>query len=129
MPGGDRRGPMGAGPMTGRAAGYCSRSGVPGYANPMPGRGMGMGFGRGRGAWCTGFGGGRGRRNRFYAGGVPGWTGFPGYTDPYAYPASYPRAEPEVEKKVLKSQADALQSELELIKKRLDEIETKSMEE
>jgi len=46
MPGGDRTGPVGRGPMTGRAAGYCS-----GYQNPGYSRGFGRGFGRGRGFW------------------------------------------------------------------------------
>jgi hypothetical protein len=89
MPGGDRTGPMGLGPMTGRAAGYCAGFGMPGYANPAPGRGFGMGFGRGRGLGGRGFGmgfgrgrglggcgfggGGRGWRNMFYATGLPGW--------------------------------------------------------
>lgn len=36
MPGGDRTGPMGMGPMTGRAAGYCAGYPVPGYTNPIP---------------------------------------------------------------------------------------------
>jgi hypothetical protein len=55
MPGGNGTGPMGAGPMTGRAMGYCAgvdvRSGF--------GRGMRMGCGRGFGF-----------RNRFFANGV-----------------------------------------------------------
>jgi len=38
MPAGDGTGPMGLGPMTGRAAGYCAGYGVPGYLNPFPGR-------------------------------------------------------------------------------------------
>jgi hypothetical protein len=38
MPGGDGTGPMGRGPMTGRAAGYCAGYSVPGYMNPVPGR-------------------------------------------------------------------------------------------
>jgi hypothetical protein len=33
MPAGDRTGPSGAGPRTGRGAGYCSGSSAPGYAN------------------------------------------------------------------------------------------------
>ncbi len=46
MPGGDRTGPRGEGPMTGRGMGYC----VEGSATPMRGSfGMGRGFGRGRG--------------------------------------------------------------------------------
>ena len=54
MPRGDRTGPWGAGPMTGRAAGYCAGYPAPGYANPTPrfgrgwGRRYGKGFGRGR---------------------------------------------------------------------------------
>jgi len=39
MPGGDRTGPMGQGPMTGRAAGYCTGSPTLGSMNPAPGRG------------------------------------------------------------------------------------------
>ena len=39
MPGGDRTGPMGAGPRTGRAAGYCTGNSVPGFMNPVGGRG------------------------------------------------------------------------------------------
>ena len=42
MPRGDRTGPGGAGPMTGRAAGYCAGYPVPGYMNP--GRGYGRGW-------------------------------------------------------------------------------------
>jgi hypothetical protein len=33
MPGGDRTGPNGLGPMTGRRAGYCAGYPVPGYMN------------------------------------------------------------------------------------------------
>ena len=38
MPFGDRTGPAGAGPMTGRAAGFCASYPVPGYMNPVAGR-------------------------------------------------------------------------------------------
>ena len=44
MPGGDRTGPMGAGPMTGRGAGFCDGSGTPGYSHRGFGRGMGARF-------------------------------------------------------------------------------------
>jgi hypothetical protein len=119
MPRKDRTGPMGMGVMTGRAAGYCAGSGMPGYANPEPGRGFGMGFGRGRGAWSRGFGGGgRGWRNMFHATVMPGWMRFGGFAAPYQKP------DPEMEKQALTNQAEALQSELDLIKKRLGEIET-----
>ena len=36
MPGGDRTGPAGMGPMAGRAAGYCAGYPVPGFMNPVP---------------------------------------------------------------------------------------------
>ncbi len=37
MPGGDRTGPEGIGPMTGRAAGYCAGYSTPGFASqPRP---------------------------------------------------------------------------------------------
>ncbi|MCL7454966.1 MAG: DUF5320 domain-containing protein, partial [Anaerolineae bacterium] len=41
MPAGDRTGPRGMGPRTGRAAGYCAGYSAPGWANPGPGRGLG----------------------------------------------------------------------------------------
>jgi len=110
------------GPMTGRGAGYCAGFGMPGYANPIAGRGFGMGFGRGRGS--GGRGGGRGWRNMFYATGLPGWMRFGGYAAPYGFAAPYQKPDPEIERQALKSQADALQTELGLIKKRLDEIES-----
>ena len=49
MPSGDKTGPSGLGPMTGRAAGYCAGTPVPGFMNPMRGYGRGGGRGRGRG--------------------------------------------------------------------------------
>jgi hypothetical protein len=42
MPAGNGTGPMGMGPMTGRAAGYCAGYPLPGFANPMLGRGRGF---------------------------------------------------------------------------------------
>ena len=62
MPRGDRTGPEGAGPMTGRGAGYCAGYSVPGYMNPVEGYGRGWGRGRGRGfgrGWRRGYGRGR----------------------------------------------------------------------
>lgn len=70
MPKGDRTGPLGMGPKTGRAAGLCSGNSAPGYANPGPRLGLGRkfqagrkrGFGRVRG---RGFGRGRGFKRGF----------------------------------------------------------------
>lgn len=120
MPRGDGTGPRGQGQMTGRGAGYCSGSGMPGYANPVPGRGFGMGIGGGRGF----AGGGRGWRNCFFASGLPGWMrfggyGFGGYTGQNE--AMVP--DPEIEKQALKAQLNALETELEFIRKRLNGME------
>ncbi len=118
MPRGDRTGPMGMGPRTGRGAGYCVGAGVPGYANPVSGRGFGFGAGSGRGFG----GGGRGWRHRFYATGLPGWMRYGGYETPD------PNFIPVREDEILKNRADFLQSELNTIHKRLDEIAKKTTE-
>lgn len=109
--------------MTGRAAGYCVGAGVPGYMNPMRGRGFGRGFGMGLGRG-RGFGGrGRGWRHWFYATGLPGWARLGGWADPYAWGPPTQEPEPEMEKQALKDQAQMLQSELDAIRKRLEDLE------
>ena len=119
MPGGDRTGPVGMGPMTGRAAGLCAGSSVPGYGNPVGGRGT-FGCGRGFGAR----GGGRGRRNRFYATGLPGWQragyGMPAYGGaPFA-----PDLTVQQKQEGLKGQAEYLEDVLNGVKKRIEELES-----
>ncbi|MDD5706388.1 MAG: DUF5320 domain-containing protein [Kiritimatiellae bacterium] len=122
MPGGNGMGPMGMGPMTGRAAGFCAGYGMPGYANPMPGRGFGMGFGRGFG----GRGGGRGFRNRFFATGMTGWqraaTGWAPAVGMMP-PESYAPGKEQV-LAALKSQAEYTESALGDIRKRIEELES-----
>ncbi len=51
MPRGDRTGPAGMGPMTGRQMGYCTGNSRPGFMEPgrIGGGGFGHGYGRGRG--------------------------------------------------------------------------------
>ena len=51
MPRGDRTGPEGRGPMTGRQMGYCAGYTAPGHMTQGFGRGQGLrrGFGRGFG--------------------------------------------------------------------------------
>lgn len=72
MPFGDRTGPLGYGPMTGRGAGFCAGYNMPGYMNsnvPRRGMGWGRGFGRGRGrGGGRGFGRGFGGRGRGFFG-------------------------------------------------------------
>jgi hypothetical protein len=128
MPRGDRTGPAGMGPMTGRGAGYCAGYGVPGYANPMGGRGAGRG-------------GGWGYRNWFHATGLPGWQrarmGMPSAYGPAwgapppvyqnwgapwgAYPA--PEFTAEQEKDMLSKQVDALEEQIREARKRMEELE------
>jgi len=111
MPRGDRSGPGGAGPVTGRGAGYCAGTGAPGVATAG-----GFGYGAGAGFCGAGFyGGGRGRRNMFYATGVPGWARFSGKA-PYPPNAA---VDPSVAQDALRRRADALRAELDDLEGRL----------
>jgi len=141
MPGGDRTGPMGMGPMTGRAAGYCAGYPVPGFMNPYGGRGFGGGgWGRGFG----GRGGGRGWRHGYYATGLPGWAragwGAPAWGAPaWGVPAAgwgmapwaptAPGTVPETELEALKAQAKYLENSLGEIRKRVQELESQEQKE
>ena len=108
MPRGNRTGPTGMGPMTGRGAGFCAGYDVPGYENPMPGfRGQGRGWGRGRG-W----------RNRYYATGLPRWARFWDWG-----PATPTQVTKEAETESLKAQAEWLGEQLEAIQSRLAELQ------
>lgn len=64
MPRGDRNGPRGNGPMTGRHLGYCAGNDQPGYRVDEAPAGRGFGRGPGRG---FGRGAGRGRGGRWSA--------------------------------------------------------------
>jgi len=124
MPGGDRTGPLGAGPMTGRAAGYCAGYSTPGYMKPGPGWGFGI-WGRG------GRGGGRGWRNWFHATGLTGWQrvrpGWSAYGAPWGYPTPYAsNITKEQEIETLKGQAKYFEDAVEEIRKRIQDLETKS---
>jgi hypothetical protein len=121
MPGGDGTGPMGMGPMTGRAAGYCAGYAVPGYVNPVGGRGY-PGWGRG--------GGGRGRRNWFRATGMPGFVRFGAGVPPTygagVYPGVAAAPSRELQIKTLTEQARFLEQQLEEIRAAVAELETES---
>ena len=105
MPRGDGTGPMGLGPMTGRAVGYCNGYENPGFADSV------LGFGRG---------GGRGLRRRSSV------CGFP-RTVPIMqeYPAYYQanRVNPEVELQMLNNQIKMMERSLKNAKERLSELE------
>lgn len=98
MPGGDRTGPLGYGPKTGRAAGYCARYQEPGYMNPIMGRG-----------------GGRGNRNWSYASSLTGKQ-----RDAYISPSREITGLQNLAE--LKDHAEYLENELKEIRKRIQEI-------
>lgn len=127
MPLGDRTGPTGMGPGTGRAIGYCQGFDSPGY-NRGPGRGMGRG---GR----SGYGRGMGRGQGFMAGrGQDSMTGrgrdfMPargrgfsrqGFTS--GYPAEMPAMNKDEQIRILKSHMEYLSNEQKNIEKRLNEL-------
>jgi hypothetical protein len=109
MPGGDRTGPLGMGPRTGRGAGSCAGYQTPGYMSSVGGRGF----------WGRGRGGGRGWCHWLYATGLPFWARFREYALPGQQPSNR-----ELERQALKGRADALQSELDSLKKRISEMAT-----
>lgn len=105
MPRGDKTGPAGLGPMTGRGLGYCSGHGQPGYMTP------GFGWGRGRG---RGLGWGR------------GW----GYPADFPLPSRYP-VRPLTsfeEKEMLKEEKEVLSNELKALKEEMNAIEERIKE-
>ena len=123
MPGGDRTGPMGYGPRTGRGMGFCSGFNAPGYASPGFGRGMGRGFGMGRG---RGFGRGFGfRRMAFVQAPVTPVYGAP--VQP-VYPQQQTKEQEtqmlEQEAKAMEQEQSALKEELDNIKKRIEELKS-----
>ncbi len=125
MPGGDRTGPWGMGPMTGRGLGFCSGYAEPGYMSP--GFGYGYGVGRGGIPWGGGrgraFGGGRGRYWGAQAWGAPpvGPYGYGPYQagpwGPYGY-----QQNPEDERAFLEDQLVGLQAQIKSIQDRIEEL-------
>ena len=122
MPAGDRTGPQGLGPRTGRAAGYCAGYPSPGYMNPMPGRGFGFGRGWGRGhGWGRGRGFGWGRGGGQF-GVNPYAYGAPYYDPAYGYPyAPEPTAKEEMD--ILREESEALKQQLQDIQERMKTLE------
>lgn len=97
MPGGDRTGPEGRGPLTGQRAGFC-----------VCGRGQGRGGG-----------GGHGWRNVYRGTGVPGRARGPAWDTSDAGTAAD-------EQRYLQERTKALQQEIVDIRLRLDELEDES---
>ncbi len=116
MPRGDRTGPAGMGPMTGRGAGYCAGYATPGFANPALDRVYGAGFGRGLGwGFRSGRGGWGGRCGMPYAAGYRSVT-------PQGMPyRAAPTREQEID--ALQGQAKYFEDALASIKKRMNDLE------
>ena len=128
MPRGDRTGPMGYGPMTGRGMGYCAGYEGPGYAGPgyagpgfgyhRFGGGRGPGFGRGFGHGF-GRGWGRGWQRQPRAWGAPPWPAWD-----WGPEAAQPTREQEVD--YLQSEAEVLKEQLDAIQARIADLEAPS---
>jgi len=118
MPGFDRTGPMGAGPMTGGARGRCN----PATAGTIPAYVGGFGYGRGLGL-----------RRGFRGGYGPGQGRGRGYGREYGrYPfVGVPAVslDTAAEIDMLKAQADYIKNSLEAINSHIDELEKKPADE
>ena len=118
MPGFDRTGPMGAGPMTGGVRGRCN----PATAGTVPAYAGGYGYGRGMGL-RRGFRGGYGPdmgRGRGYGRGY-GWY-------PPTTAAGVP-VDTTADIDALKADADYLKSSLDAVNRRIDELGKKTPDE
>ncbi|MBD3402701.1 hypothetical protein GF420_07385 [candidate division GN15 bacterium] len=109
MPGGDRTGPLGRGPLSGRGAGYCRGNDAPGYVDRYGRRGYGGGYGRGR-------------RHRYFATGMPG--GGRGFgRGRYGYAADAPvSVSHHDERRYLEDEAERLRGALADVEARLAEF-------
>ena len=120
MPRGDKTGPAGMGPMTGRAVGYCTGNAYPGFSGRR-------GFNR--------MGRGRGHRHWYHRTGMPGWSRYEAGYPAWGEYAPYPMYEdpymveeivPEQEKDMLLGQAEMLKQHIAEIETRLKELEKDS---
>ena len=109
MPRGDRTGPNGMGPRTGRGAGFCNGFDRPGYMNG--GAGTGFGYGRGMG-YGRGFGRGMGFGRGF---------GY-GYAPAGGYAAPYTPYSKEIEKSYLEKEISVLKEQLKASEARLGDL-------
>ncbi len=118
MPRGDGTGPLGMGPISGRGAGYCA-----GYTfnNPAFENYTNKGFGWSRGFGISGFShGSRGWRHQFYATGLSGWI------RGRATQGACQKLDKDFKKKILNNRVASLQSQIDQIKKTIENIEKES---
>lgn len=116
MPRGDRTGPSGSGPMTGRQMGSCNSNNqvgnTTGFGGFIRGLGRGVGFGRGAG---VGRGFGRGLGNGRGAGFANG-----NYSNNSVPDAS--------EKTMIENEINSIKNQMSFLEKRLSEISNKDIE-
>jgi hypothetical protein len=109
MPGFDRTGPGGIGPMAGWGRGYCSEPGNHGRPRYRIYRGYGSG-------------GGRGWRNRYWSTGIFDWP----------YRGRFVQIEPELTRQeqmqMLQEEAKYLESELKQVKKEIENMNKSEQE-
>ncbi len=113
MPGFDKSGPVGDGPLTGGGRGFC-RPADTDYRGAIPGR---VGFGRGFG---YGFRGGRGLNRTMNRGFGRGFSG----NQPLSFAADTGGVGAELN--TLKAEAESIKSTLDTINQRIDELEDSS---
>jgi hypothetical protein len=123
MPGLNRTGPMGAGPMTGGGRGLCNPATASSARAFTGSYGYGGGLGLRRG-FRGGFGRGAGMGRGYGRGYGMGYGMDYGWYPPAMAPAfSYPAAD---EMEMLRAEADYLKSSLEAINRRRDNLEKKA---
>ena len=119
MPGFDRTGPMGAGPMTGGRRGFCNPASAgfgPAYGGyGYYGRGLGL-----RRSFRGGYGAGPGR-------GYAQWCRWYPPAAGAFYPPVYPSGAAD-EMDVLKEQAEYMKNSLDAINRRIEALEKQSSE-
>ncbi len=110
MPGFDRSGPMGGGAMTGDRRGFCDTADRAGTGSSA------AGYGPGRGC----------RRGGFFAGGAGRGFGRGFGAEGRTAPSPMRAAAPTDDLEYLTQQAQNLESSLQMIKKRIDDLQQKS---
>lgn len=122
MPRGDRTGPAGQGPRTGRGLGFCTGYSTPGYTKGRPRGGGGPGRGRGRGFgrryWAPDSAPASGYSQR-----VQPQSQQPGTGQQAQDPGISGQVSSEEEVQTLKQEAQELEARLKEIYDRIDEVE------
>lgn len=111
MPRGDRTGPYGEGPATGRGLGFCTGHQTPGYTKPRPRLGLQRGFRGGRGRRAS-------RRTP-----IRRATPLTTRRDVYTQPEQDEKEILKEEKQIIQEEIEELERELEAINEEISEIE------